>query len=456
MTTTDKTKAQNPEEKAPSEETMRLADKYTYRVTWDENKLFYTVTCDEINFGYTQKLSNVEELLAATKLGAANLIYDCLIHGKSPSSPLHPGEAQQLTQQSLEGAWEASLRPVIPFEKANSTFFTREEIHVLVTRLHWDCFDYRATNIRKTVDALYDAYRALTAVLINVAAKQRDSGNSKAATATDQIRFHVDEDFLKLDFRDRSAIESMIIDYLHRYVAYSCILYEDEPHLHSGMSPDERMQAITEKPTLPVIRDLFSSSHRSWTKLRRVLHRSWPWADQLTEIPDGWAARFGAELLEDMQHLIDLGLTDFGLDQVKEKWGVLRIYFDDDYFDNKGEYRSKQRIELADLMHVLLSIYGDLSYRTCIKCGTWKDVRITGGWTTPLCNRCLPLYRQRYTANMLPKRDEKEWQTMTEPTDGIEQREQEHRPELSDPRMAGLHIHRLLKECDIEKGIDES
>ncbi|PLS29174.1 hypothetical protein [Bifidobacterium parmae] len=455
------------EQQNPSPEAMRIAGEYTYAVRWDERRLGYTVTCDEVGTWNKPCISNVEDLLEATRRAVARVVDDRVARGMEPPKPLHPGKGRELTERSLRAALERSLDG-IPFERSVRSPFTDDERRILETRLRWDdagmfdmsddgnvrgfggiASDGRAGR-REPRRLVYSSYQALVAVLIDVAAKQRDLGDCGSAADTDRVRFAVDDEFLGIDMADERAMADATIDHLHRYVAYSRILYEDEPYVRPGLSGEERWRIITGKASMSIMRDLFAMQWRSHVKLMRALHHGWPWADPLMGLPVGWATRFGAELLGDMQRVVDLGLDGFAIEQVEERLGGLRIYFDAGGGDDGGRGSDDgfdvRRTGLAGLMTALLDAYENLSLVTCIDCGSWHDVRLTRGWIRPICRRCA-LFDAVGRHHPDPER---EWDAMTPVADDVTAWTREHVRSLDDPRLSQAHIHRLLEDRGVE------
>lgn len=91
-------------------------------------------------------------------------------------------------------------------------------------------------------------------------------------------------------------------------------------------------------------------------------------------IPDGWRIAFGDMLLEDIYNdAVEHDYVDsLRFDQIKEKFGELRIYA-------RG-YRGGRLDEIIDN-------YSLLSGNICINCGK-PDVYSTTGWITPICKEC--------------------------------------------------------------------
>ena len=100
------------------------------------------------------------------------------------------------------------------------------------------------------------------------------------------------------------------------------------------------------------------------------------WAD---DIPEGWRLAFGDQMLEELDQLLrKYNFRDeYRIFQIKEKFGGLRWYDNDD-FPEEGyeEYRD------------WLCKYEDLSFKTCIDCGK-PAIGFTKGWIVPLCRECM-------------------------------------------------------------------
>lgn len=93
----------------------------------------------------------------------------------------------------------------------------------------------------------------------------------------------------------------------------------------------------------------------------------------LDDMPKGWKIAFGEQLCKEIKEaLIEEGIPieEYKVLQVKEKFGGLRWY------DNA--YGKVQEV---------ISKYEDLSYKTCVGCGSKATFRSTG-WVLPFCDEC--------------------------------------------------------------------
>lgn len=439
---------------------MRLkkdaANEYTYRFHWDEARFAYRVTCEELPELPAAESRDSDKALDRMKQSV------CTKSGKLPE-PLHPGRGGELTAASQDRARAACLSRMNWETIDASSPLSADDRRLLNHRLRWDDVDIDGHTTADLYRMAYDAYLALEAMLIDLSASSRDrdpaSENVPRAARYDSRRHDLEREFAVLDRHDRDAVADRLIVWLREYATDSRLLYEREPHLEPGMSSEERMRVITGKPSLPVLRDLFAVSRRSNIKLVKALHRHWPWAEDLEQMPAGWKVRFGAELLDDMQTVIGLGLTGFKLDQVKEKYGSLRVYFDDEEWDALAkEERSAAWLDLAKLMRSLIAMYESLSTCTCIDCGAQDDVRRPRtGWILPLCERCYLSRRVNDShASMLAYvKAFDEWADMIGQQDDVPLADwvRDNVCGHDDPRLAKLHIHRLIRLRDAESGV---
>lgn len=95
---------------------------------------------------------------------------------------------------------------------------------------------------------------------------------------------------------------------------------------------------------------------------------------ELDDMPEGWRIAFGDQLLEELKdELVKANyLNDYRITQIKEKYGMLRIY---DAGCTEKWYRE------------ILPKYVELSKHTCILCGEPAQW-ISRGWISPYCDKC--------------------------------------------------------------------
>lgn len=436
---------------------MRYSTKYTYRTHWEERFLVFTISCDEVKLYGLPYGSRTERLLdEAQHMVAYKVAHDLERNLKVPQAA-HPENGTMITCESRMLAMSQALQHQIPFEPVYDATFTADEQRILSSRLHWDPSDIALVSGHDElspnsesmiIGLLDDLCRSLMAVFIGVAAKQRQRGNEAEAAAMDRIRYDVEDQYLHLDLSHRSAKIDAIHRFLRLYAYYERILCAGELSSLANISDDERWKLMTVQPTLPMLHDYFATMERSCMQLSQVLQSSMPWALMMLDMPQGWSVRFGGELIDDMQAIIDAGLDGFRLEQVKEKWGKLCVSFDDDPWDAVDHReRDESWMRLADVMRALLSCYQGLSGRTCIRCGSWHDVRTSvDGWIYPICRRC------QYTDSALSQTDFNEvWDSMVKMADNIVSLTSWADifiPKMRDLKLKHAHIHKLLQLCD--------
>lgn len=124
-------------------------------------------------------------------------------------------------------------------------------------------------------------------------------------------------------------------------------------------------------------------------KYDHLLIKDERWAIRMfgLEVPDGWR-----EILETLFKKIDVHCSNSGckpieIQQVKEKFGTLRVYYDG------GDDRISRFVHNAE----------HLSAGTCELCGTRENVGATMGWVTTCCRNCWQshsrLYKRKWKRN---------------------------------------------------------
>ena len=92
------------------------------------------------------------------------------------------------------------------------------------------------------------------------------------------------------------------------------------------------------------------------------------------DVPIGWKRAFGKIMLEEYRDVLIRYhyLRDFQWEQVKEKYGTLRLY-------SNGAPEEVLALEAK---------YDYISGFFCISCGHINSPMLTGGWVEPLCEDC--------------------------------------------------------------------
>lgn len=87
---------------------------------------------------------------------------------------------------------------------------------------------------------------------------------------------------------------------------------------------------------------------------------------------DGWR-----DLILNLVNDLDRRGIKFGINQIKEKFGGLRFYYE-------AENQSEEKLEL---IHELVNAAEAVSYTICEQCGNGGKQR-DGGWIKTLCDGC--------------------------------------------------------------------
>jgi hypothetical protein len=97
------------------------------------------------------------------------------------------------------------------------------------------------------------------------------------------------------------------------------------------------------------------------------------------EFGNGWYNLID-KLCENIQHYIDTHKQEqIQATQVKQKFGGLCFY-----------YRPYNKI-----VDILIQVAMNDSVKTCETCGSTEDVKLTKGWVTPLCKKCMKAYLEK-------------------------------------------------------------
>lgn len=105
-------------------------------------------------------------------------------------------------------------------------------------------------------------------------------------------------------------------------------------------------------------------------------------------LPDGWVSRFGEELCDELLFALGRYANDFIIDQVKEKYGEMRMY----WHWREMEYPiqiADQLLEVSAVINDIIEAYTEFSRETCMICGAHaQHIYIRNGWLEPLCDNC--------------------------------------------------------------------
>lgn len=106
-----------------------------------------------------------------------------------------------------------------------------------------------------------------------------------------------------------------------------------------------------------------------------------PTYNEWDAVEPGWNKAFGKQFLKELkQQLIkDKMLYKWRITDIKEKWGMLRLYCN---------YGSKE-------LYQIIRKYENLSWNYCIHCGKPTEV-ISTGWISPYCKECAEKNHLKY------------------------------------------------------------
>jgi hypothetical protein len=111
-----------------------------------------------------------------------------------------------------------------------------------------------------------------------------------------------------------------------------------------------------------------------WFKIRNLYNGKIYRPDPALQFPDGWWNSFGTMLMDELDEVIrrEKLEDEFRFEQIKEKFGQLRIY----YHPSHPELR-----EIFDK-------YEALSGNICIVCGQPDVPMLNMAWISPWCRKC--------------------------------------------------------------------
>lgn len=106
--------------------------------------------------------------------------------------------------------------------------------------------------------------------------------------------------------------------------------------------------------------------------------------EALSLLPDGWVKSFVPKFKEELLDALGCYAEDFYIDQAKEKWAALRVYWH--WRDRKYcEHEWADLNELTQTVQDIIYKYADISFKTCMVCGEEADSH-TRGYVMPVCD----------------------------------------------------------------------
>lgn len=104
------------------------------------------------------------------------------------------------------------------------------------------------------------------------------------------------------------------------------------------------------------------------------------------ELPEGWIKGFGKQMCDELRDALGEHVGDFVIQQLKEKYNELRLYWcweDKDYTDEEA----KELNRLYGIIESIIDKYGTISYNTCTVCGA-PATKWTRGYLASYCDLC--------------------------------------------------------------------
>lgn len=107
---------------------------------------------------------------------------------------------------------------------------------------------------------------------------------------------------------------------------------------------------------------------------------------EVGDLYEGWRKAFVTDMIDELCDALGPYVEDFEVYQIKEKFGILRIYWGWKFRDCTDD-ENKDRKEIGDVVKSIIDKYRKISYRTCVQCGG-KATFLSDFWVTPWCDNC--------------------------------------------------------------------
>ena len=206
---------------------------------------------------------------------------------------------------------------------------------------------------------------------------------------------HGEYNRISLSDQPRAAMIRLAHQWVRDYFVCETVLKVIDPsgdstdtwrHQHD-FTEDDRQRVLAGEISMPLLRHLLTG-HNTKRMLDTALRRHWPWAGPLYDLPDGWKLGLGAELVRDMQTIIDAGLGGFHINLAEARFGQVRITWGCDAAGEDTDGGS-EAVSLAATMDGLLFLYQLVSIHVCSQCGRFAAMRYTREGMLPVCAECL-------------------------------------------------------------------
>lgn len=98
---------------------------------------------------------------------------------------------------------------------------------------------------------------------------------------------------------------------------------------------------------------------------------------QLDNLPVGWRKAFGEEMCRELKEALGDEVSDWRIFQLKEKYGMMRLYSN----------------WTTDKVDVVIRKYEDISLEICEFCGSRAEYS-PKGWECPICEKCARAFKR--------------------------------------------------------------
>lgn len=107
---------------------------------------------------------------------------------------------------------------------------------------------------------------------------------------------------------------------------------------------------------------------------------------EVSDLYEGWRKTFVPEMIVELSDALGPYVEDFEVHQIKEKFGILTVYWGWKHRDYTDE-EDMDRKELDDAVKNIIDKYRKISGHTCVQCGG-KATILSTGWVLPFCDDC--------------------------------------------------------------------
>lgn len=111
--------------------------------------------------------------------------------------------------------------------------------------------------------------------------------------------------------------------------------------------------------------------------------------EEFGNLPEGWVKSFVPKMKDELFNALGSYAEDFYIDQAKEKWAALRVYWH--WKDRtRCEHEWEDLNNLTQVVREIIYKYTDISFETCMTCGEDAS-HYTRGYIVPKCDDCDPV-----------------------------------------------------------------